>query len=175
MRWIAFIILIYVATVFQTTVAPFVAIHGVRPDVLIIIGVYYALMAARYDAFLAAWSIGLLVDLTSVGYRVHSNVGVCAVAYSIAAMMIVGLREYTFRDTPVAHVLYCFGAKLVVSAVVIAHMSAVGNASVPIGGTVALALWEASYTAILAPYVCWILKRLQPGLGLTGSRRLLHN
>jgi len=55
MRWIAFLILIYVATVFQTTVAPFIAIHGVRPDVLIIVAVYYALMAARYDAFIAAW------------------------------------------------------------------------------------------------------------------------
>ncbi len=175
MRWIAFLILIYVATVFQTTVAPFIAIHGVRPDVLIIVAVYYALMAQRYDAFIAAWGIGLMVDLTSLGFRTYSNVGICAVAYSIAAMMMVGLREYTFRATPVAQVLYCFGAKLFVSAAVIAHMSVVADQSVAIGGLIALAVWEAAYTAVIAPYVCWVLKRLQPGLGLTGKHRLMHN
>ena len=175
MRWIAFIILVYVATVFQTTIAPFIAIHGVRPDVLIIVAVYYALMATRYDAFIAAWAIGMMVDLTSLGFRTYSNVGVCAVAYSIAAMMMVGLREYTFRDTPVAQVLYCFGAKVFVSAVAIVHMTVVADQRVALGELIALALWEASYTAVLAPYACWILRRLQPGLGLTGKHRLMHN
>lgn len=172
MRWIGFLILLYVATVFQTTIAPFIEIHGVRPDVLVIVAVYYGLMAQRYDALIAAWCVGMMVDLTSLGFHSYSNVGVCAIGYSIAIMMIVGLREYTFRDTPVAQVLYCFGAKVFISGFALLHMAVIVGDSVNIGSLSALALWEAGFTAVIAPYVCWILRRMHGGLGLSAKHRV---
>lgn len=172
MRWIPFIILLYVGAVLQTTIVPVVEIHEIRPDLLIILAVYYALMAPRYDALLACWCIGFLIDLCSAGYTTHSNVGVHAVGLGVAGILIVGLRDYTIQDSPLTQMLYCLFTKIFVTGVMVLHMAYVLDVDNIVGRFMAVGCWEAVYTGLLAPYAFWSLRKLRGTLGLDPARRL---
>jgi len=172
MRWIPFIILLYVAAVAQTTIAPVVEINTIRPDVLVVVAVYYALFAPRYDALLACWFAGFLIDLTSIGYATHSNVGVHAISLGFVGILIVGLRDYTNQDSPFIQMLYCMVAKLSMAAVAVFHMAYVLGDEAPWTRFIAPGVWEAVYTGLLAPYAFWVLRRFRASLGLAQGRRL---
>lgn len=172
MRWIPFVILLYLGAVVQSTIAPLIEIKTIRPDLLIILAVYYALLAPRYDAMLACWCIGFLIDLTSIGYASHSNVGVHAVGLGTAGILIVGLRDYTIQDSPFTQMLYCFAAKLFVAGIMILHMVYIVDIQDVAFRFLNVGLWEAVYTGLLAPYLFWSLRKLRGTLGLGSPRRL---
>ena len=75
MHLIALVILVYVVTVLQSAAVPFIAVNTIRPDLLVIVAVHYALVARTYDALLACWLIGLAIDLSGISYQNHGNVG----------------------------------------------------------------------------------------------------
>ncbi|HPF38240.1 MAG TPA: rod shape-determining protein MreD [Phycisphaerae bacterium] len=172
MRWIPFIILLYVGAVVQTTIAPVVEIRTIRPDLLMILAVYYALHAQRYDALLACWCVGFLIDLTSIGYASHSNVGIHAVAMGLAGILIVGLRDYTIQDSPFTQMIYCFLMKLFVTSVMVLHMAYILDVEGVTFRFLAIGFWEAVYTGLLAPYAFWALRRMRAALGLGPTHRL---
>lgn len=172
MRWIPFVILLYIGAVMQTTIAPMIEIHDIRPDLLIILAVYYALYAPRYDALLACWCTGFLIDLTSISYATHSNVGVHAVGLGVAGILIVGLRDYTIQDSPLTQMLYCLATKLFVASIMILHMIYVLDTEGVAIRFLAVGCWEAVYTGLMAPYAFWMLRRMRDSLGLAPARRL---
>lgn len=172
MRWIPFIILLYLAAVFQTTLAPVIEINSIRPDLLIILAVFYALTAPRYDALLACWCTGFLIDLTTVGYANHSNVGVYAVGLGIAGILIVGLRDYTIQDSPLTQMIYCLATKIFVTGIMLVHMVYIAKVEGVAMRFFAIGCWEAVYTGLLAPYAFWAFKRMRGTLGLGPARRL---
>lgn len=172
MRWIAFAILLYLVTVLQTTLAPFVAVHTIRPDFMVILATHYALLARNHDAPLACWCIGLAIDLTTMSYADHANVGVHAFSLGLIGLMICKTRELTFRDSALAQLIFTFIAKLGLAGFVGLHMLYVLNAWDRTGEIVTTAIWTALYTAILAPYGHWVLRRFQGALGIGAAQRL---
>ncbi|MCB9857805.1 MAG: rod shape-determining protein MreD [Phycisphaerales bacterium] len=172
MRWIPFLILLYFGAVVQTTIAPVIEIHSIRPDLLIILAVYYALHAQRYDALLACWCTGFLIDLTSIGYASHSNVGVHAVGLGVAGVLIVGMRDYTIQDSPFTQMIYCFATRLFVTCIMILHLTYVLDVEGAAIRFLIIGVWEAVYTGLLAPYAFWALRRMRGALGLGPTRHL---
>jgi len=67
MRWLRFAVLVLVASILQT--GPVSVIHILRPDIkpdlLLILLVFFALRCSQTDAIMAAFSIGFVADLTS--------------------------------------------------------------------------------------------------------------
>lgn len=171
MRWIAFAILLYCVTVVQTTVAPMLKLHGVWPDVLVIVAVYYALAAAPTDAMLACWIVGLMIDLSGAGYLQHGNVGIGALSLGLIALLLVKARELTFRDSIWTALFFTFSAKLILSILTGVHMIYVAKAPVRLGEIVTVGFYSAAYTAVLAPYGHWILRQLRGPLGVGVSYR----
>lgn len=172
MHWIAFAILLYLATVLQSAVAPFLAVHTIRPDLLVIVAVHYALLARAPDALIACWLTGLAIDLTGLSYTEHANVGVNAFVLGLVALLIVGLRDLTFRESALTQLVFTFLAKLILSLLVGLHMLwAVGQWH-RWGEVFTAACWAAVYTALLAPYGHWILRRLRTLLGLGAPHHL---
>ncbi len=172
MRWIAFAILLYLAAVLQTTLAPFVDIQTIRPDFMLILAVHYALMAARWDAPLACWFIGLTVDLTGLSYAQHSSLGVNAFAFGLIGLLIVRIREFTFRESPMTPLFVAFIAKSGLSLIVGLHMLYVLEAWPRWREVIWIGLWSAVYSAVLAPYFHWLLGRLRKPLGFELPRGL---
>jgi rod shape-determining protein MreD len=167
-----FAILLYLTTVLQVTLAPFFAVHGIRFDLMVILAVHYALAARSGDAQIACWSIGLAVDLCSLGYQHHANVGINAIAFGLLGWLIVTGRELTFRDSVVTQLMFTFMGRLMVSIVVGMHMMYVLGAWNRFGEVLLIGLYSAVYTALIAPYGHWFLKRMRGLLGIGAPHRV---
>ena len=92
MRWIPVILLAPVALAIQTVVAPRVEIFHARPDVLLILLLFFVLYAPADQAVLTGWLLGAAADLLTVERR-----GLVTASYGLTAMAVVAVREYLFR------------------------------------------------------------------------------
>lgn len=174
MHWIGFGVVLYCVTALQASLVPFISIQTVRPDLLVIVAVHYCLAARPVDAMLAAWFAGLAIDLTSSGYVGASNVGVHALALGLIGFSIVKLRELTFRESIWTQLFFCFAAKTAMESMAGIHMRWVVDDPPPFFRMCTGAASAGLYTALVAPYGHWGLRRLRGllGLGTTHTLRL---
>ncbi|QDV91492.1 rod shape-determining protein MreD [Phycisphaerae bacterium RAS2] len=172
MRWIPFAILLYLTAVLQSTLAPFLAVHSIRPDFLVIVAVHYALAARATDALIACWIIGFVTDLTTLSIGEYGNVGIHAFAFGLAALAIVALREITFRESVITQIVCTFLARVVVAGVTGLHLLWVADAWSRTGEILLVGVYSAAYTAAIAPYGHWLLRRGRGLLGIGVTHRL---
>lgn len=180
MRWVPFILLLYLTAVVQTTVGGVLTINTVAigpfgPDLLAVVAVFVALHArSGLDVVLAAWAGGMAIDLTAAGGVDSVTVlGPMSLTYVLAATVIYRIRDAFFRERPLPQailtLLFC----------VMAHPLWVTLQSLLAGrATVGWPLyirrlWEAAavslYTAALAPLLCWGLGRLRGWIFAAGG------
>jgi hypothetical protein len=124
MRWIAFTIVAYCLVVAQTSIAQMISFSAfglgdVGPDLLAIFAVFLAMYVREsIDMMLAAWILGMMVDLTADspfgGPGRPGVIGPMAIAFVLAARVIFSLREALFRDRlatkAIMGMLFAFGA-----------------------------------------------------------------
>jgi len=168
MRWVPFAILAGVVIVCQTTfVQSVMAYHGIWPQWVIILAVHYVLWGPSPDAAIAAWILGLLVDLQTAAPH---PIGLCAFSYGLAGWAVLRVRQVLFRDHPVTHAFVTLAYAFAV------HMMAAAyywwKQRIPIDKEeLWLAFLFAGFTAIWAPLLHWVLIRLQRWTGLGPMRR----
>lgn len=92
MRWLPTIILILIFVVLQATLAPALAIRGVRPNWLLVLAVFWGLYAPRKDGILAAAIMGAVADMMTI-----ERFGFQMISYCVAAVFVAALRELVFR------------------------------------------------------------------------------
>ena len=112
MRWVLFVILAYLAVVFQATLGGVLswqseALGRFGADFLAIIAVFVALRVRDLsDAMLAAWMLGLALDLTTAGGPAGTAVvGPMSVSYAAMAGLLYKVREAFFRERVLTHAL----------------------------------------------------------------------
>jgi len=112
MRWIPFIVLIYLVVIVQTTVGGILTFAGggigtIGPDLMAIVAVFVAMhVRSGSDAALAAWAAGLALDLTTAGGPGAATVvGPMPIAYALAAAAVFKIREAFFRERAVPQAL----------------------------------------------------------------------
>ena len=105
MRWLTFLLLAGLALVFQSAIAPFVELFGVRPDWLLVVVVFFSLYARPSDAALGAWLIGFAADLMTI-----ERMGLLSLSYLGAALLVSTIRGYVFCYRP--------GTQFIVTAIV---------------------------------------------------------
>lgn len=171
MRWITFAIVLYLILALQGAVAPYLALHTVWPDFLVIVGVYFALTARAPDAMLACWIIGLMTDLASLSYGNRSNIGIHALCFGLLAVGIVRIRDLTFRESIWSQLFYTFTVKLLLASAVGLYMLYSIGALDRFGEVFNRSFYEAVYTAALAPYGHWLLRQFRGPLGITAVER----
>jgi rod shape-determining protein MreD len=168
MRWLPFVILGYSGIVLQTTLAQRLEINHIRPDLMLIIALHYALQASSPEAMIAAWLLGFAVDLTGQG-----QLGVFAFAYGLLALLVVQFRESMFRDHPLTSLfvtLICTWLVHLLDGVyfLVGH----SHTQRSVLEMLLYSMYTAMYTAAIAPYLHWLLGRARGLLGLAQSRRL---
>jgi len=111
-RWIRFLILTYLVVLVQTTAGRLLvfrtsAVGMVGPDLLALLAVFVALHVRNWaDVMLAAWSLGLAVDLTTAGGPGGATVvGPMALAYALTAGLLFRVREAFFREQALTQML----------------------------------------------------------------------
>jgi len=166
MNWVGFAVLVFLATVLQTSVAPFLAVHTIRPDLMVIVAVFFGLYARPADAMLGCWIIGLVIDLCSLSHPGRANVGLHALTLGLLGLFMVKTRGVTFREGMISHLIYTFIVSFLLTMALGLYLVWDNPDWSGMGRRTAVAFYTAIYTAILAPYGHFALRRLRGLLGL---------
>ena len=92
MRWISIIVLAIVVLTIQSALVPRIAVFGARPDLILLVAVFFAMHAPWRDAILAAWILGAVADLMTI-----ERFGLLSATYAVAALLVASARDYLFR------------------------------------------------------------------------------
>jgi len=176
-RWIPLLILTYLLVVVQTTLGRLLvfstAIGPVGPDLLAPLAVFVAFGARSWpDAMLAAWAMGLAVDLATAGGPAGATVvGPMAVAYALTAGVLFRVREAFFRERVLTQGLLTCAFCLLAHGLWITAQSLLAPGAVPWslygrawGQVAAVGL----YTAVLTPLLHYAFSKTRRWI-LVGS------
>jgi len=178
MRWIPFIILIYVTVLVQVAMGAlpvqFSITGNIAPDITAIVAVFIALSVRDpRDAMMAAWSLGLAMDLMLCGMGgAVTAVGPMAIAYTLAAGVIYRVREAFFRERVLARALLTLVFCLIVHCLWVTMQTLLGFAWSAWWSAIMKAIGISIYTAIIAPLVCMGLQRCSGWFIAVHARRL---
>lgn len=159
MRWYLVILFAYALTVIQTALFDTdllaLSMFGVRvrPDLLLVMALYVALVAEPGEVFIAAWCLGLVEDLTLSG----GPLGVSAVLFGVAAWLVSLLRPALVTTRILTQVLLAFAAVLVIRLPQQAVLRLLTGIGQDWGFVLTRSLGDALYSALLAPYLLWLL------------------
>ena len=168
MRWILVGILGYVSLVIQTAVfrpgGLAIPIHGhwTRPDLVLVVAVFIALYFQRHEVFIATWCLGLGADLVNVSGRL----GVLALLYCALLTVLSAVRSGLNRTWVLTQSVLTFTAVLVIHFGWYMATRYFSGAEAAILRSVEESALDAALTAILAPYIFWLLLRFRGPLGI---------
>ena len=177
MRWITFLILLYVMAAFQAgdlAAQIHLNTHWPRVEFLPILAIFYALFAAENAAPFCGLICGLCYDILMPG----DLIGTHAVPLAITGFLVMRVRLSIFRERFASQLLISLLA-LLAYAVLETLMRVIVSA--PLDG---LSFWthlgheatNAVYSTIFAPFIYWLIFRFYPLLGFTshGPRSRIH-
>jgi rod shape-determining protein MreD len=150
MRWLRFAVLVLVASILQTGPVGIIAISrpDIKPDLLLILLVFFALRSNSTDAILASFAIGFVADLSS---STTTLMGPHILSFGLFGTLLSDLNSTLF----VRRVLYqsltiflmgCLTAGLTYLLTFL-RAQAVGTSMA------AGFLWQPLYSAILGPFL----------------------
>lgn len=170
MHWIGLGIITIVLAVVQATIRPWMEVHGAVPSLLFIAAISYGFRWPTIEAGIAGWVLGMVADITSA-----NPVGPQGLGFALSAVAANRLRNVILVDNPFAQLLTVAALGwLTFSGVrIYERLVNVGLGGWSLSSCLRWAGWMAGYTALLTPYLFWILDRILPLLGLRveGKRR----
>ena len=166
MRWLTFALLAAFAICVQTTLARHLGAWGIYPDFMLILVVHYSLHAQSGDGLLAAWLMGVLVDLTSI-----QRLGLVAIVYGLVALAIWLVRELMFKSHPLTHFTLTFLSGLIVQLALRSYFHLTYDTGASFVGMGLVSLCSAAYTGLWAVAIHRLLLRFSRSLGLRQADR----
>ena len=168
MRWFLVAILAYACLLVQTALFRPGALalelddHWARPDLVLTLGLFLALYLRPTEAFVLAWCLGLASDLVSVAGRV----GLLALLFCLSLLPASHLRRAVPRDRLLAQFLAALATVFVVHWLWYVAARGLAGSSLALGRSAEEAVFDALYSAALAPYLFILLRWLRSPLRL---------
>jgi rod shape-determining protein MreD len=171
MRWIPFLILTYAVVLVQTCLGwvlfiDSASLGSVGPDLaamVVVFVVFYARSAT--DTMLAAWILGMAVDLTTGGgIGAMTVLGPMSIAYCLAAGLLWRVREAFFRERAITQAMLAFAFVAVAHGIWATAQAILATGHVSFGDygrTLLQVLAVAGYTAVLMPLAHYVLRKCQ--------------
>lgn len=161
-RLLGAVALLFLVAVLQVAVAPRAAVLGIKPDLLLLTVVGYALTRGSLAGCLVGAAAGALEDV-----MVGQFVGVRALAFALAGLLTARAATRFFGDQPLVPVVGALGGT------VLAEMTAWGlwrvlGLPLPLGaGLLRVVLPSCLYNALVAAvFPGWWVRRARGGLGV---------
>jgi rod shape-determining protein MreD len=127
--------LLLVGIVLQTTVAPDVRLHGVCPDLMLLLAVCAGLVGGPEQGALVGFGAGLLTDL----FLQTTPLGLSALAYCLIGFAVGALRGGMLREGWLTAPIVAFGASAAGVVVFVVAGVMVGQAQLTQSGPAVLA------------------------------------
>jgi len=175
MRWPTYFILAYLAVGLQIGLAPFVAYHGAKPNLVLLAVIFIAINAPRNAALLGCFFLGFAQDLIT-----QQQPGLYAFSYGLVALFVVSTQQVVYKGHPLTHFTLAMVAGVMTTAVLLVHglvhpatpRVKSGELILPaIRLSPTLLLEGVLYTAVLAPFVLMVLQRGRKLFGFQTVRR----
>ncbi|MCF7974227.1 MAG: rod shape-determining protein MreD [Phycisphaerae bacterium] len=151
MHWIRFMILILIAAIVQSSLVSVLALTEaqIKPNLLLILMVFFAIHCPAQEAILSAFIIGLFADLIGAG------MGPLLLAYGVIGSLLSEVRHVmVLRHIPQQMIaVFAAGGLCGLVALVLFRIK---GCPVPID-MAHLVLWQPLYSAVLAGPFFWIL------------------
>jgi rod shape-determining protein MreD len=167
-RWVVVAILAYGCLVIEAAVfrpgglGLEIQKHAVRPDLVLVLGIFLALSLEPYEVFIVGWCLGMASDLVSP----YERLGIGAILFSLALYLASYLQGSLFRTRVLTQFLATLAVVFVVHWVWDLAARFAPGAALYAGAAAAGAAFDAIYSAILAPYLFWLFFRLRGPLRL---------
>lgn len=168
MRWLPFFILAYVVLGVQVGLSGYDHLHRGRPNFVLLAVVFIAVNGHRDAALLGCFLLGFMQDLLT-----QAPLGLNAFAYGAIGMLVIAMQEVVYREHFLTHLMLGFVGGVVYAAIAYTHgliYSAIRGPSAYPRPLLAPLLEGAIYTAVLAPFVLYVLVRMKRLFGFRPSR-----
>lgn len=166
MRWIPFLIFVYLFALAQTTLGKILTFDRlpfgpVGPDLLVLLAVFIALNVRDLtDGMMAGWVIGFVIDLTTAGgVAAATRIGPMALGYALCVWAVFAVREAMFRERALPQMLMA-GVFCLVSHgfwVTVQTILSHGATWSDYGTLLLQVILSAVYTAMLMPLMNFVL------------------
>lgn len=106
MRWPIFAVILFVTAILQITATRYLPLAEglVRPDLLALLALFFALYAPRAHAPLATLMVGLVADLLGVG----PPPGTFAFSFGLLGLLTLRARRLLYPDHPISRIILAF-------------------------------------------------------------------
>lgn len=170
MHWVGLALIAVILAALQTSVGSWIRVQDTAPSFLFIAAIGYGFRWTRVEAGIAGWVLGMAADIASA-----VPLGPQSLTFALAALAAHRLRSVVMVDSPLAQLLTVGALGWATFTVVHSYgmLVAAGWQAWSLAASARWALGAAAYTALLTPYLFWILDRILPLLGLRaeGKRR----
>jgi len=162
-RWTLLVIFAYLLAVMQSTLfEPRLLGLGafgldVKPDLLLLLALFVALRVDTATAFITAWSLGFVESLCL--HSGEGTLGVTPLLFGLLVWLVCLVRPMLDTSRIVVQMLLCLGIAfaLRLPQQVILHW--LTNTQFSFLQVVQRSFGDAAYTAVLAPYLFWLLSQ----------------
>lgn len=162
---------VLVALVLQLSLFPYIAWHGVVPNLCLLVVVAAALVRGVQLAAPLGFTAGLLLDLAPPADHV---VGRWALALLLVGY-VAGRVRHGYRPTPLAAVATVAGCSFIGTSVYALSGVLLGDVALGVGDMLTVIgvalLWDVLLTPLVLPLVMSGLERLQPERARAGESR----
>lgn len=166
MRWLSFFILAVVVLTLQSALLPRIELFGARPDLILVVTVFFAMHAGRRDAVLAAWLLGMLADLMTI-----ERFGLLSLSYALIAMTVTSARDFLFRYNAFSQLVVTAAASLLIGVGWLFYRRLLFDPGGALVGDIAVTLiLTPIYTGLAAPPIHGAMLVLRRSFGLTPPR-----
>ena len=166
MRWLSFSILAVVVLTLQSALIPRIELFGARPDLILVVTVFFAMHAGRRHAVLVAWLLGMTADLMTI-----ERFGLLALSYALIAMTVASVRDFLFRYNAFSQIVVTAAASLLIGAGWLFYRRVLFDPGVAlVGDMVVTLILTPIYTGLTAPPIHGIMLALLRAFGLTPPR-----
>ena len=168
MRWFPFFILAYIALGIQFGLSGYGILLN-RPNLVLVVAIFVAVSAQRNAAVLACLLLGLTQDLLTH----QSPLGLTAFAYGLIGLVVVNTQEIVDRNHFLTHIFLGLLGGLLYGMIVYLHgwiYNMIHPAQKLTHASIGSLVLAAFYTALLAPFVMGLLRRMKRMFGFRPLR-----
>lgn len=156
------------ALLLQVGLAPYIAIGGVVPNMLLLIVVTLALVKGPRTGMIAGFGAGLLFDLLGT-----TPIGAAALVFCVVGFVAGSVQQNTFADGWLVPLIIVFVSSLAAETLFALLLAVLGEGQLTIdavtGGVLPAAVYNAALAALTYPWVARFLRREKP---MTTFKRL---
>lgn len=153
MRWYLIPIYAYIFAVLQSSLL--FPSDWARPDFLVVLALFIAIVAQPVEAFVVIWAIGMIEDLLLGG----GPLGISAMLFVLVLMPVVVVRQYAVMERILVQLIVVVMAMVLIRVPQMLLLGLISGEGLPFFDVLRRTFGDTVFTAIFAPYLLWLLMK----------------